>query len=494
MKSGRFLSLDIGATSGRAMLAEIAGGRLRLRELHRFAVNHHVLGGAMQWDFLGLWESVLESLRACRQAGYRRFDAIGVDTWGCDFGLIGPDGRLLYSPVCYRDGRTEGVERKIAAVADPYELYRITGLPVLRVNTLSQLVGLSAGGGGAVLRAGKLMFVSDLLRYFLGGAVGCELTAAGSSQMLDVRRRGWSEQIRRKFKLPRGLLGPLVKPGEPCGKLLPEVCRDTGLESCPVIAVAGHDTADALAAAPYGDQETCIISCGTWALMGMVLPQNRPLVTRQAYRGRFLNEMGVDSIMFVRNLVGFYPFEQLRRSWAAESAPASYARLLREAAGQKPFAAMLDFDDPRFFALPDARAALRGYLKETAQRPLAGQAQIVRTVMEAMAWSFRRTLEDMRKVTGRSVSRICMLGGGARSALLCQMTADATGCELLAGPVEATATGNAGLLALGSGLLKNAQDIRLLSRRSFRLTKYLPRQTRLWDQAYPRYRRFAARP
>jgi sugar (pentulose or hexulose) kinase len=476
------------------MLAEIAAGRLRLRELHRFAVTHRVLGGTMQWDFLGLWESVLESLRACRQAGYRRFDAVGVDTWGCDFGLIGQDGKLLYSPVCYRDGRTEGIERKIAAVADPYELYRITGLPVLRVNTLSQLVGLSAGGGGAVLRAGKLMFVSDLLRYFLGGVEGCELTAAGSSQLLDVRRRRWSEQIRRSFKLPRGLLGRLVEPGQHCGKLLPEVCRQTGLESCPVIAVAGHDTADALAAAPYCDQETCLISCGTWALMGLVLPRDRPLVSRQAYRGRFLNEMGVDSIMFVRNLVGFYPFEQLRQAWTEGSAPASYAGLLREAARQKPFAAMLDFDDPRFFALSDAQAALRNYLKDTGQRPLARPAQIVRTVMEALAWSFRRTLEDLRAVTGRPVGRICMLGGGARNALLCQMTADATGCELLAGPVEATATGNAGLLALGCGLLKCAQDIRLLSRRSFRLRRYLPSQSRLWEKEYPRYRRLASRP
>lgn len=495
MKSATFLSLDIGATSGRAVLCDLKAGKLSLREIHRFQVAHHVLAGTMQWDFTGLWASVLESLRACAAAGCKRPDGIALDTWGCDFGLLGRDGKLLYSPVCYRDGRTDGIEKRIARVCSPYDLYRASGLPVLRVNTLSQLVGMTAAGGLPTLKAaGGLLFMADLLRYFLTGKAHCELTVAGTSQLLDVRKGDWSAATLRKFKLPPAMLPKLIPPGTVVGPLLPEICQLTGLEPCPVIAAASHDSADAAAAVPFADDESCFVSCGTWAVLGVTLPPGRPIVTRAAYEGNYLNETAVGSIMFVRNLVGFYPFEQLRQCWHRQGKDVPYASLLRQAGRQRPFAAYVDVNDRRFFAIEDGEASLRSYLRDSGQGDGQAPAAMVRMVLEGLAWSFRRTIEDLRQVTGRRIRRLCILGGAVRNPLLCQMAADATGCEVTAGPIEATTTGNALVQAMALGIVKGPEEIREITRRSADLQVYAPTRPGEWDRACRDYLKATDRP
>ncbi|HUS95863.1 MAG TPA: rhamnulokinase family protein, partial [Hyphomicrobiaceae bacterium] len=463
-----YLAFDLGAGSGRAVVGLLEGGRLRMEEIRRFANSPSPLGGRLYWDFLSLWNNVVDAMRLCAARGHDRLAGIGVDTWGVDFGLLGPDGALLGNPICYRDSITEGVDQLIGSVIEERELYRLTGRAVARVSTLSQLVALNNSPSAGTLRSTQtLLMMPDLFRYFLCGHRAVELTAAGSSQLVNVRSAKWCSGIFKPLQLPRRIVPEIVKPATVVGRLMPDLAAHTGLNRAPVVAVAGHDTASAAAAVPLVDADCAFVSCGTWSVLGVI--QDDPITTDEAFSRGFANVLGLESILFAKFIMGFYLFENLRRSLAGRARKMTYAQMIREASDARPFGCFLDVNSPMFFVAEDPVASVKEFLRRTGQKTLQSAGSIIRAVLEGLALSYRQAINDLATVTGRELRRISLVGGGSRNKMLCQMVADATAMEVVAGPAEATAAGNLAVQALAAGQLREVAEIRELVRGSFRL-------------------------
>jgi len=488
-----YLGFDLGASSGRAVLGTIENRRLRIEEISRFSNTPCRLGDRLYWNVLSLWGRLVDAMRLCAQQGHKTPSGIGVDTWGVDFGLIGPDDALLGNPLCYRDAITIDIEPVIRAAISEEELYRLTGWPVVRVSTLSEWAALGRTPSLAAMQSAQtLLPMPDLFRFLLSGHKAVELTSAGSGQLCDVRKRDWCAKLLAAIDLPRRLLPELVKPATVVGRLCAELAAETGLNRAPVVAVAGHDTASAAAAVPFVDSDCAMIGCGTWSVVGAI--QEEPDTSREALAAGFVNEFGLNSILFVKNIVGLYLFESLHRALNRDSRKTSYAAMVRSAMGAKPFRNYLDINSPLLFATDDAEASVRSFLRSTGRKGTADMADIIRAVLEALAWSYRATLAQLATLTGRKLRRICLVGGGSRNRLLCQMAADATGLEVIAGPAEATVVGNLASQALATRQLQTVTDIRELVRESFDLKTYRPRATGLWDKHFHRYQEIAVKP
>jgi rhamnulokinase len=481
-----WLGIDLGASSGRAVLGRLEHDRLLLEEIHRFPHGPVPLGGTLWWDVLHLWSGVLESLRACARRGADRLSGIGVTTWGIDFGLVSADGRLIENPVCYRDARTEDMDAAIRKRYGDRQFYQITGMAISRMGTLPQLLGLRRQPGDALGRACSLLQMPDLLRFFLGGERSTEPTIAGSSLMTDVRSRDWCRELLDAFGVPAGILPPVRRCAEATGRLPQSVCAETGVRPAAVVTVAGHDTLSALAAAPLAGPRTIFLSAGTWSVLGIATAD--PITTDAAFTSGFLNELAVDGIAFVKNLMGFYLLEDLRTRWGASA----YEDLVVAAEAARPFTAILDMEDPAFFAPEDPEAAVADHLRRTGQAP-AGESgslslgELVRSQLEGLALLYRRTVEELVAGTGTSPDAVCLVGGGCRNRLFCQLVADATGLPVAAGPVEATAVGNIGLQMAATGALSGPADVRGLAARSFPQEHYDPHPDPRWTEAYTRY-------
>lgn len=492
-KRGVYLAVDLGASGGRAVVGAIRAGKLEWDEIYRFPNAPCRLGNRLYWDFLALWGHVLESLRRCAERGHSRLAGIWVDTWGVDFGLLGPDGQLLANPLCYRDAITEGAEEAIRSALPEDEVFRLTGLMVSRVSTLAQLTALARSAGAEVLDCARtLLLMPDLFRYFLCGQKAVELTPAGTSALVDVRSGDWCRAILHALELPERILPPLVRPGTIAGALDEDLAHRVGLKRATVIAVAGHDTASAAAAVPFADEGSAFISCGTWSVIGAV--RREPITTSDAREQGFVNELGLDSILFCKNIMGLYLFENLWRKLAAADRGTTYARLVREARAARPFGCFVDVTAPGFFVAPDSQTAVLEFLRKTGQKAVRGTGAVVRALLESLAWNYRAAIEQLGALVGRRIERISMVGGGTRNALLCQMTADATGLEVVAGPAEATAVGNLAVQALACGQLAGPGHIRDLVLRSCTLKTYRPKEAELWNKKIESYRQFSQNP
>ncbi|XVQ89655.1 rhamnulokinase [Microbispora siamensis] len=463
-------AVDLGASSGRVMTVHVEGGRTRLTEVHRFANRPVRVNGTLHWDVLALYQGVLDGLRAAGPV-----DSIGVDAWAVDYGLLDGDGRLLGNPVHYRDDRTAGIMQDVSARLGAATLYRVSGLQFLPFNTVYQLLAEPA-----LDRAHTMLLIPDLLAYWLTGAAGAEATNASTTGLYDVRARAWSHDLTQTLGLPTGILPPLHEPGTPVGTLRSELAADLGLPGgVEVTAVASHDTASAVAAVPATGQRFAYISSGTWSLVGLELPA--PVLTEDSRLANFTNEGGLDgTIRYLRNVMGLWILQECLRAWGETDLPG----LLADAAQAPPFAALIDPDDPAFLPPGDMPARIAAYCERTGQRPPDGRTATVRCVLESLALAYRRTIREAVRLSGRDVEVVHVVGGGARNALLCQMTADATGLPVVAGPVEAAALGNGLVQARAHG---QVTDIRDLVRRSEPLQTYRPRSPETaWNHAEAR--------
>ena len=475
------LGFDLGASSGRAVVGVLRDRHLEIEEICRFPNGPVNMGGTLYWDLPALWSHVLEGMHRGARLSGGKVAGIGVNTWGVDFGLLAGDGRLLGNPICYRDSLAQGADAKVTAAVGRDRFYRLIGHVPGQVSTLSQLVGLRSGAGASRLNAADtLLMMPDLFRYLLCGHRAVELTAAGSSQMANARTGRWCAEVLRALRLPRRILPDIVTPGTVVGDLSDDVGRQTGLGRTPVVAVPGHDTAAAAAAVPFAEDDCAFISCGTWSVVGAI--KDRPTTTAEAADLGFVNEFGLDSVLFVKNLMGLYLFENLRRAALREGRKMSYAQMVRDAAQAPPFACFLDLSSPLFFVSEDPEERIREFLRRTAQKVPQSPAVCLRAVCEGLAWSYRRALRDLGALTGRKLRRLCVVGGGIRNRLLCQMTADATGLEVIAGPAEATVAGNLAVQALATGALESIAGVRELVRSSFRLRRYRPGDTSVWGR------------
>ncbi|MEU4604902.1 rhamnulokinase family protein [Kribbella sp. NPDC023972] len=467
----RVAAVDLGASSGRVMLGSVGDGTLELSEIHRFWNGPVRLCDTLHWDVLHLYHSMLSGLA---QAG--PIDSIGIDSWAVDYGLLDTSGRLLGNPIHYRDSRTDGVMEKVLERVSAAELYEITGLQQLPFNTIYQLAA-----EGLLGQAETLLMIPDLLGYWLTGEVGAERTNASTTQLYDVRAQAWSSELAERVGVSMKLLPELRDPGTVLGTVLPDA---TGLAAgTPVIAVGSHDTASSVVAVPAADERFAYISSGTWSLVGLEL--DSPVLTAEAREANFTNEGGVDGrIRFLKNVMGLWILQECQRVWGADDLPA----LLREAAGAPPFAVLIDPDAPEFLAPGNMPQRIGEHCRASGQEPPQSRAAAVRCVLESLALAYRRTLRSAQTIADRPVDVLHVIGGGSQNELLCQLTADACGLPVLAGPVEASALGNILVQARALGEpLPDLGAMRALVRATHRLRRYEPQgKPADWDAAESR--------
>jgi rhamnulokinase len=461
----RVAAVDLGASSGRVMVGEVGPGRLALTEVARFANGPVRLGATLHWDVLALYRGILDGLRAAGPV-----DAVGIDSWAVDHGLLDATGALLGNPVHYRDARTDGVPERLHATLPAERLYATTGVQVLPINTIYQLA--AAAGTPQLAAASDLLLIPDLFAYWLTGVRRAEVTNASTTGLLDVAARSWSTDVMAGAGIDESLFtAPLVEPGERIGELAPHVLADVGLTGpVPVIAVGSHDTASAVAGVPAAGERFAYISCGTWSLVGVELPA--PVRTEAGRAANFSNELGVDgTVRYLRNVMGLWLLQECLREWA----DADLGELLEQAAAEPGLAAVVDASDPGFLAPGDMPARIRAACVRLGQEPPASRAATVRCILDSLALAHRRTVRDAAALSGRAVDIVHVVGGGARNTLLCRLTADACGRPVVAGPVEAAALGNVLVQARALGAIAgDLPAMRQLLRATQDLTRYEP--------------------
>jgi rhamnulokinase len=479
-------AVDLGAESGRVVVGRLRGGRLALDEVHRFANGAVHVDGHLRWDFQRLSREILAGLAAAARAA-PGLSSVGIDAWGVDFGLVDADGALLGDPFHYRDHRTDGIPARLYARVPEAEVWAATGVQSLQLNTLYQLHAMVLEGAPELERAARLLLVPDLLGAWLCGEQVAEHTIASTTQCYDVGRRAWAGPLLARAGLPAHLFPPVVAPGTRLGPVRAALAEASGLAGVQVVAPAGHDTGSAVAAIPAEVASYAYISSGTWSLVGTVAPA--PVRTEAAWRLGLTNEGGVDSVCLHRTMAGLWLVQECRRAWAREGGALDYDALTALAAAGRPFQAVVDPDDPSLLAPEDMPAALRACCARTGQEVPGTRGDLLRVALESLAWKYRRTLGDLERLLGRRLEVVHVVGGGARNALLCQLTADACGRPVLAGPVEATALGNVLAQAVAGGVCASWAEARTLVRASFTPARYEPKDAAAWDEASPRAER-----
>jgi rhamnulokinase len=483
----KYLAFDLGAESGRAMLGTFAGDRVTLTEVHRFANGPVRLLEGLCWNPLRLWEEIQRALALAAANHGRMLSGIGLATWGADFALLDQRGALLGLPYYYRDGRTQGIVGELSLSVPEWELYTLTGLPFLPITTLCQLLAMRRQASPALDVASALLMMPSLFTFWLCGRQVAEPTIAGTSQLHSLTARDWCLPLLERLGLPAKLLPEIVPTATVLGPLLPSVASQVGLGAVPVVATASHDTAAAVAAVPSEGERFTFVSSGTWSIIGTELDE--PLVTKQALTRRFLNEIGpCGRIFFAYNSAGLWPLQECRREWQRQGHAWSYTDLTEMAAQGPPLAYLVNPDDPLLARSGDMTTNVAESCRHTSQGIPMDPGSVVRSLLEGLALGYRRALDELAELTGEPTRAIHIVGGGARNYLLCQFTADATGCPVLAGPAEATALGNILLQAMAQGRLSSLAEVRQVARRSCELVSYTPHPSSRWDDAYSVFR------
>ncbi|MFI5972223.1 rhamnulokinase family protein [Streptomyces sp. NPDC051452] len=446
------------------MVGRVSADSVVLREVHRFPNRPVRVPEGLRWDVLGLYGAVLDGLRAAGPV-----DSVGIDGWAVDHGLLDADGALLGNPVHYRDARTDGVAERVWANVPAAELYAATGVQYAPFNTLYQLAAArsTAQFGQAI----RLLLIPDLLSYWLTGEQGTELTNASTTQLIDPRTRTWSREVAERLGIDLGLFAPLRRPGDPAGLLRAEVLAETGLGGpvC-VTAVGSHDTASAVAAVPATGERFAYICTGTWSLAGVEL--TAPVLTEESRAANFTNELGLDgTVRYLRNIMGLWLLQECLRDWGGpELGP-----LLREAAAVPALRSVVDAGDGAFLAPGRMPERIAGACRASGQPVPTTRAETTRCVLDSLALAHRRAVADARRLADHPVDVVHVVGGGARNALLCQLTADACGLPVMAGPAEAAAMGNVLVQARAHGLAGDLAASRRLIARGRPAVRYTPR-------------------
>ncbi len=479
-----YIAIDLGAESGRVIAGMLDGGRVRLEEAHRFANVPVRTPDGLHWDALHLYHEALAGLCAAGQRYGTTVAGIGVDSWAVDYGLLDDGGRLLGAPYHYRDARTDGVCAEVAGVVSAAAQYARTGIAQLPFNTLYQLVAQRRDGDRALELAHSLLMIPDLLHYWLSGERATEDTNASTTGMLGVDG-AWATRMLARLDLPAHILQAPSRPGTTLGPLRAAVRAECGLGAVPVILPATHDTACAVVAVPTVSRTAgyAYISSGTWSLLGLEL--DHPILTEEARLAGFTNEGGVGgTYRFLTNIMGLWLVQECRRAWAGAGHDRGYEELTAGAAAAPSPGVVIDVDDPAFLHPDDMPAAIAGHLRRTGQDPrvVDSPIRLVRAVLEGLALAYRTALERAERLAGVRVVTIHVVGGGARNAVLCQLTADACHRPVLAGPVEATALGNVLAQALGAGEIRDLTEAHGVAHRSTHAVLYEPRDADDWDE------------
>jgi rhamnulokinase len=487
-----FLAVDLGASSGRVMDCRWDGHRFSLHEVHRFPNGGIRFGAGLHWDALRIWSEIQNGLKQFRSHGGTPA-GIGVDSWGVDYCLLDRSDRLLGNPYHYRDSRTKGLPETLHTVMGAHNLFRATGGQTMEINTVFQLASMVFHRDRQLQSAHTLLMIPDMFQFLLSGEKRAEYTEATTTQLYDLRARCWSQPTVAAFGLPSRIFPSVVFPGTTLGKLLPTVQSDCGFSSTfPCVAVASHDTASAVAAIPGLDENSVLLSSGTWSLIGLAAAE--PNLSDEFFHGGFTNEGAADGgVLLLKNMTGLWILQECVRMWEAAGQHYAWSDL-ESAAQQAPaFSGFIDPSASELQAPADMCAAVRAYCAGAGQPVPQTVGEMARCIFESLSFAYRDVVESLERITGRKLTNIRVVGGGCLNHFLCQMTADACGREVIAGPVEAAALGNAMVQAVATGHLKDLAEGRAALAESVEYQRYAPAQGCAWSDAFERYKSAVAR-
>ncbi len=481
----KVLAFDLGASSGRGIIATLENGKITLNEIHRFANNGIAAAGTLYWDVLYLFDQIKQGIVKAKLAG--GFDAIGIDTWGVDFGLLDESGDLIGNPVHYRDSRTDNIPEEFFEVINKDKLYEKTGIQIMNFNTLFQLFYLAKYKKETLKRADKMLFMPDLLNYFLTGEKKSEYTIASTSQMIDPYTREWHKELLEEAGISTNVLCDIIPAGTVVGKLTDAICEELGVESVPVIAVGEHDTASAVVSVPTEDKDFVYISCGTWSLFGTELDQ--PNISERGLAASYTNEGGYNNkIRFLTNIMGLWLIQESRRTWIKQGQELSFNDLEQAALKCEPFKCFIDPDSPEFGKPGDIPKRVQQFCERTGQYVPQTVGEIMLCIYQSLAMKYRHAFLNLQDITGKKFEGIHIVGGGTKDPFLCRLAANACNIKVVAGPIEATALGNIAVQLMSLGELDGLTDARKVIKNSFDIKQYDPSETEKWDAAYSAFK------
>lgn len=480
------IAIDLGAGSGRVIASSSQNGKLSFSEIHRFDNPAIELPSGLYWNIFGLFHEIITGMKKAVDIHGDEIASIGIDTWGCDFGLFDRQGEIIGTPHQYRDPRIEGMEQKMHELMSEDEIFSITGIKTNFYNTALHLLSLSAKKSPALLQADTILFIPDILAYWLTGKKAVEKTNASTSQLLNAETGDWADEVISALGLPRDIFGKIVPPGTILGNLRPELKNSIGRSDIPFVVAPCHDTASAVAGIPLSEAEPLWLSSGTWSIMGV--EKKSPVRSEEALSYGFCNELGINNtVRFLKNIGGLWIIQECKRQWEREGTSLSFAELADLSAAAEPFFAFIDPDHPSFSSPGDMPAKIRDYCKNSGQKVPESIGQILRVATDSLALKYRVVYERIVKLTGRKYARLHAGGGGIQNEALCQATASALAIEVLAGPVEATSCGNVITQMIATGELKDFDQGRKLIRDSFDFKSYHPQDTDSWTVAFEKF-------
>ncbi len=488
-----FLAVDLGASNGRVMKVDWDGSRFVPHAVHRFPNGGIRTGKHLHWDASQLWSEIQAGIQKSASGSGKYPAGVGVDAWGVDYGLLDKSGRLLGNPYHYRDCRTDGMVDYVRAVISKAEIFKTTGVQPMAINTVYQLAATVASGSDDLSRADFLLLIPDLFQYFLCGQKQAEYTEATTTQMLHAKTQTWANDVLDRLKIPSHIFPPICKPGTQLGRMLRSVAEGCGLsELPPCIAVASHDTASAVAAIPSMDRDSIFLSSGTWSLMGILTDQ--PDTTDEAFRLGLTNEGAADGdVLLLKNLCGLWILQECQRLWCGANQAVTWEEIANAAEAVPAFRSLIDPTAPEFQSPESMLDAVRQFCIDSDQPVPKTMGEFARCALESLCLLYRRTVKDLRSLSGRRLSVIRTVGGGSMNRFLCQMTADACKLEVIAGPVEAATLGNAMVQAVATGHLRDFEQGRLAIGNSIHRTYYSPGQDDRWEYSQDQIELFADR-
>ena len=502
MSVKRMVAVDFGASGGKCFAGTLENGQFSMSEVHRFAHEGVTFfmedskGDAVErtyWDDTYLYSNILQGLQAYRRDISDQLDSLAIDTWGADGQVLTADSNLQGKVYCYRDHRLTGMIDEVKARMDADRIYELTGIHFHSFNLSNQLLWLVINRPEVLTDGAFYLPISSLFYYYLSGARSVDSTWASVSQLMDANTGDWSDEILKALNIPASILPKIVAPGTEVGRLRPQLAAHLGLPQTKMIASASHDTASAFAAAPIANaDEALIISSGTWSLVGKLV--DKPITTQEAMQAGISNEGGIGNVRLLKNVMGTWIVQELRRGWtAADGKETSWVELAQLASQSPAFASLIDPDDDRFFNPPNMEAAVAEFCKDTGQAVPENRAAYLRCVYESLSFKYRYVNEQVCRVSGTETKAVHVVGGGSQNKLLSQFTANAVGQPVYAGPTEGTAVGNFMVQALGLGEIKSMDEAQTLIKSAFPIVNYDPVDTDAWNQAYPRFQALCER-
>lgn len=484
MNTQNFFAVDIGASSGRTIIGTLDNGILKIEELTRFANPLIEINGHFYWNILSLYESIIEGLKKTVQEGIK-ISAIGIDTWGVDFIAIDKNREIIGMPYAYRDPHTLDAPEKFFKLISRKEVYEATGIQIMNFNSLFQFFTLNQNKSTLLKEADKIMFMPDGLSYLLTGEVVMEYTIASTSQALNPYEKKLNPLLLEKVGLDENKFGRFVLPGTVIGNLSESICRQVGIDSIPVVAVAGHDTASAVASVPAEDECFAYLSSGTWSLMGIEVKE--PIINEKTYDLNFTNEGGVDgTIRFLKNICGMWLLEQCRKEWDTSL---SYPDLIEQASKSEPFKCLIN-PDAEVFANPTVMTkAIADYCQKTSQPVPQTIGEYVRCIFESLALRYKEVFDHLQDLAPFAIKKLHVIGGGSKNNLLNQFTANVLNVPIVTGPSEATAIGNIMLQAKALNLVNSLSEMRKVINSSVDTEVFVPHDTDIWNNAYAKYQK-----